>query len=242
MGAFLQIFNYPGSYLVFQQTGSIRVQKTLALHFCYPVYTLYSVHPDIRKKRNYSRWLLLSSRKKGSPACPIHPTTLFQLFRYSILRTPTNMISSTFGPSLTRRDTGKSSVGNEPTLGGIPPPMTSGGGAFGPQSASAIYQHIHDMATKRMATLDYLRKALVHLSDIWDLNNVKLPQCWQAAIVTKVVYIGSTQFIFLEQTWAGCPISSPENCHVVQSTTSSLVYHYRHFWTSVLPQWNTYVL
>lgn len=87
------------------------------------------------------------------------------------------MISSTFGPSLTRRDTGKSSVGHEPTLGGVPPPMTSGGGAFGPQSASAIYQHIHDMATKRMATLDYLRKALVYLRDILGPEDVNSPQC-----------------------------------------------------------------
>lgn len=70
------------------------------------------------------------------------------------------MISSTFGPSLSRRDTAKSSMGHESTLGSIPPPL-SGGGTFGPQSAGAIYQHIHDMATKRISTLDYLRKASV---------------------------------------------------------------------------------
>lgn len=68
------------------------------------------------------------------------------------------MISSTFAPSLTRRDTGKSGSGNETSHGSMPP-MTSGGGPFGPQSASAIYQQIHDMATKRISTLDYLRKA-----------------------------------------------------------------------------------
>lgn len=71
------------------------------------------------------------------------------------------MISSTFGPSLTRRDTAKSSIGHESTYGTVPPPLTSGGSTFGPQSAGAIYQHIHDMATKRISTLDYLRKASV---------------------------------------------------------------------------------
>lgn len=80
------------------------------------------------------------------------------------------MISSTFGPSLTRRDTAKSSVGQESTHGTIPPPLTSGGGTLGPQSAGAIYQHIHDMATKRISTLDYLRKA--HEGRVYWFNTV----------------------------------------------------------------------
>ncbi|KAK9549570.1 hypothetical protein V6000_008410 [Aspergillus fumigatus] len=80
------------------------------------------------------------------------------------------MISSTFTPSLSRRDTNKSSVGHEGVGGGGPPPLTSGGGSFGPQSAGAIYQHIHDMATKRISTLDYLRKA--HEGRIYWFNTV----------------------------------------------------------------------
>ncbi|KAJ5191170.1 uncharacterized protein N7498_010155 [Penicillium cinerascens] len=68
------------------------------------------------------------------------------------------MISSSFAPSLTRRDTAKSSGGHEYSHGGIPP--VSGGGSFGPQSAGAVYQQIHEMAAKRISTLDYLRKAL----------------------------------------------------------------------------------
>lgn len=75
----------------------------------------------------------------------------------------TAMISSTFGPSLTRRDTGKSIGGAENTHGGIPS-VSSGGGPFGLQSASAIYQQIHEMAAKRVSTLDYLRKAWVDQS------------------------------------------------------------------------------
>ncbi|KAJ6024457.1 hypothetical protein N7540_005254 [Penicillium herquei] len=69
------------------------------------------------------------------------------------------MISSTFAPTLSRRDTNKSGGGYDGAHGSAPP-VTSGGGPFGPQSAGAIYQQIHDMAAKRISTLDYLRKAL----------------------------------------------------------------------------------
>lgn len=68
------------------------------------------------------------------------------------------MISSGFTPSLTRRDTTKSGGGYEGAHGSIAP-VSSGGGPFGPQSAGAIYQQIHEMAAKRISTLDYLRKA-----------------------------------------------------------------------------------
>ncbi|KAJ5907970.1 hypothetical protein N7495_000652 [Penicillium taxi] len=68
-------------------------------------------------------------------------------------------MSSSFGPSLTRRDTAKSGSGHDLShVGSLP--VSSGGGPFGPQSASAIYQQIHEMATKRISTLDYLRKAM----------------------------------------------------------------------------------
>ncbi|KAK1150345.1 hypothetical protein N8T08_000247 [Aspergillus melleus] len=80
------------------------------------------------------------------------------------------MISSTFAPNLSRRDTGKSSIGHDNATGAAPPPLASGGGTFGPQSATAIYQHIHDMATKRISTLDYLRKA--HEGRIYWFNTV----------------------------------------------------------------------
>ncbi|KAL4740152.1 hypothetical protein BDV11DRAFT_102419 [Aspergillus similis] len=69
-----------------------------------------------------------------------------------------DMLPSTFAPTLSRRDTNKS-IGHEAGAGSIPPPLISGGGSLGPQSAAAIYQHIQDMATKRISTLDYLRKA-----------------------------------------------------------------------------------
>lgn len=68
------------------------------------------------------------------------------------------MIPSTFTPSLTRRDTTKSGAGYEPSHG-LPPSGSSGSGLLGPQSAGAIYHQIHEMAAKRISTLDYLRKA-----------------------------------------------------------------------------------
>ncbi|CAG8380184.1 unnamed protein product [Penicillium salamii] len=79
------------------------------------------------------------------------------------------MIPSTFTPSLTRRDTNKSGAGYEPSHG-LPPPATSGGGLLGPQSAGAIYQQIHEMAAKRISTLDYLRKA--HEGRVYWFNTV----------------------------------------------------------------------
>ncbi|OAX77757.1 hypothetical protein ACJ72_07940 [Emergomyces africanus] len=56
--------------------------------------------------------------------------------------------------------------------GGLPgaPPPTSGGGTFGPQSASSIYMNIHQMSSKRISTLDYLRKA--HEGRVYWFNTV----------------------------------------------------------------------
>lgn len=35
----------------------------------------------------------------------------------------------------------------------------SGGGGGGPQSPNALYEQVHELVTKRIATLDYLRRA-----------------------------------------------------------------------------------
>jgi hypothetical protein len=43
------------------------------------------------------------------------------------------------------------------------PVVTAPAVAIGNQNPNAIYQHIHDMASKRISTLDYMRKAFVHL-------------------------------------------------------------------------------
>ena len=64
-----------------------------------------------------------------------------------------------FTPGLSRRDTARAVLGHEHAGSIPPPPLTGGGAALGPQSAGVIYQHIHDMSTKRISTFDYLRKA-----------------------------------------------------------------------------------
>ncbi|KKZ60392.1 hypothetical protein EMCG_04875 [[Emmonsia] crescens] len=59
-----------------------------------------------------------------------------------------------------------------PIYGSLPGagPPTSGGGAFGPQSASSIYINIHQTSSKRISTLDYLRKA--HEGRVYWFNTV----------------------------------------------------------------------
>ncbi|KAJ5610053.1 hypothetical protein N7510_006772 [Penicillium lagena] len=68
-------------------------------------------------------------------------------------------ISSSFAPSLARKESAKSGLGYDSHMPPPAPVLGGGGGAFGPQSATSIYQQIHDMAAKRIATLEYLRKA-----------------------------------------------------------------------------------
>lgn len=107
------------------------------------------------------------------------------------------MISSTFGPSLTRRDTAKSSIGHENTYGTVPPPLTGGGSTFGPQSAGVIYQHIHDMATKRISTLDYLRKASVgsEKRTTYSAQQRLVPVLLTSFAATRDAYTGSIRSI-----------------------------------------------
>ncbi|KAJ5787414.1 hypothetical protein N7457_002404 [Penicillium paradoxum] len=91
------------------------------------------------------------------------------------------MIPSNFAPSLSRRDTVKSN-GKFEGAHGIPPPVITGAGLLGPQSAGAIYQHIHEMAAKRISTLDYLRKA--HEGRLYWFNTVHFSR----ADITRLPY------------------------------------------------------
>ncbi|PYH49660.1 uncharacterized protein BP01DRAFT_286940, partial [Aspergillus saccharolyticus JOP 1030-1] len=106
----------------------------------------------------------------------------------------TRMMSSTFAPSLTRRDTkssiheGSSGIGlghSGSSAGTMPPPLTSSNGSYGPQSAAAVYQHIHDMAAKRISTLGYLRKA--HEGRIYWFNTVHFSR----ADISRLAYFES---------------------------------------------------
>jgi hypothetical protein len=113
------------------------------------------------------------------------------------------MIASPFAHGLTRRDTTWSkSSGAGPSIqensqgGGIPPlPSASGGGTLGPQSASAIYQHIHDMASKRISTLDYLRKASVDIYlFFFFLSVVKFRSSLQCSHEGRVYWFNTVHF------------------------------------------------
>ncbi|KKK16586.1 hypothetical protein P175DRAFT_0560386 [Aspergillus ochraceoroseus IBT 24754] len=95
------------------------------------------------------------------------------------------MYSSTFAPGLTRRDTNKSSIGVDAVSSAVPPPLASAGSSLGPQSAAAIYQHIHEMATKRISTFDYLRKA--HEGRIYWFNTVHFSR----ADISRIPYFDS---------------------------------------------------
>ncbi|KAH8693117.1 hypothetical protein BGW36DRAFT_302142 [Talaromyces proteolyticus] len=50
-------------------------------------------------------------------------------------------------------------------------PQTQVGGIGGPQSAATIFQHIHELCSKRISTLDYLRKA--HEGRVYWFNTIR---------------------------------------------------------------------
>lgn len=98
---------------------------------------------------------ILIGRSRVSPT----PSTAESLT--CIHPTPVTMMApmSPFQPGLSRRDTARAAAAAHEHPPSIPPPFAGPGAAPGPQSAGSIYKHIHDMCTKRISTLDYLRKA-----------------------------------------------------------------------------------
>lgn len=112
------------------------------------------------------------------------------------------MLPHNLTPSLTRRDTGKSSVGTDSAA--HPPPV--GGVSAGEQNTRAIYRHIHEMAAKRISTLDYLRRAFVHPST--------MRQCIADRLGVKAmkgICIGSTLYASPRQIWGGWHTLSHKN-------------------------------
>lgn len=78
------------------------------------------------------------------------------------------MIVAPFGNNLRKdADPGKPPGTSHPAFslgqsgGGasLAPPNIPSSSIGGPQNPNVIYQHIHDIAPKRISTLDYLRKA-----------------------------------------------------------------------------------
>lgn len=50
-------------------------------------------------------------------------------------------------------------AGNGGLVGGMAIGVVGGAVGGGPQSPNALYETVHELATKRIATLDYLRRA-----------------------------------------------------------------------------------
>ncbi|PGG97970.1 hypothetical protein AJ79_09025 [Helicocarpus griseus UAMH5409] len=113
------------------------------------------------KGKGISRLIIPNLSHSNQTTSPIEfqhpPTTPLDFSGPSWAKTPT-----TAGPNM-------ESFQGYTSMSSMPPPPTTGG-AFGPQSASAIYAHIHQTASKRISTLDYLRKA--HEGRVYWFNTV----------------------------------------------------------------------
>lgn len=99
--------------------------------------------------------------------------------------------------------------------GGLGPAPAVPNTTNGPLNPQTVYQHILDTCSKRISTLDYLRKAYVH--DVHPSHTVILI-CIKA---TRDVYTGSTRSSSQKPTSYDFPSSNPQNSPVAQQTTSS---------------------
>jgi hypothetical protein len=86
-------------------------------------------------------------------------TTMSTPFGNGPKKTQTSVDMGVSGGSITKDDDGQSAANGANNAGLNPAPPLSGGS----QNPIAIYQHIHEMANKRISTLDYLRKAYVDM-------------------------------------------------------------------------------
>jgi len=111
------------------------------------------------------------ARSAGLAITPSTSTSNTTLTSTVESKSPPDMIVAPFGNNLKRAETStsikppNSSYGNVDFGAGVPlpsgnlPPPTLNGAGAGSQNPGVLYQHIHDMASKRISTLDYLRKA-----------------------------------------------------------------------------------
>ncbi len=190
--------------------------------------TNFSNSPEKRPEpaRNRSR-LRTNSRsaerrqsisQPGDTSTPIPPPHAHSSHRASISSTApySNMLAASinrnaqdYRPDLSYQ-TGRFGAGA--MVPGMVPPT------LGPQSPTLeiiTFQHIHEMASKRISTLDYLRKAYICPSCLW-LGDANLEHT-----DTMGEYIGSTHYYSTSQTWHECPILTAVNLRAEQRITSS---------------------
>jgi hypothetical protein len=100
------------------------------------------------------------------------------------------------------------------------PPTPAPPVVMGTQNPNAIYQHIHDMASKRISTLDYIRKAFVYPS--W-LSKAEIFSILTEGIyaVMKAGSFGSTPSIFRGLTSRDFQTSLQPACPAELPITSS---------------------
>lgn len=91
-----------------------------------------------------------ASKDEQTPHSATETTMTSAPFANGAKREPTSNLSKSMSAPSTVDDT-TSTAGPAPPVG------------IGNQNPNAIYQHIHDMASKRISTLDYMRKASVRL-------------------------------------------------------------------------------
>ena len=104
------------------------------------------------------------------------------------------------------------------------PSMSSG------QVPNLLYQHIHDMASKRISTLDYFRKAYARpLSPIF----TEILPLSDSVAVTKVVCSGLTQSTSPVKIYRDFTTSHPQSSRDVQPTICFLVSPSRQSLTSI---------
>lgn len=90
-----------------------------------------------------------------------------------------------------------------------------------PTQASEVHQHIQEMATKRISTLDYLRKAYISPPPPFPLpSHIKLT----TPPATKVESTGSTPSSSTNPTYPASPTSTPGAYPAARQTTSSSGY------------------
>jgi hypothetical protein len=98
------------------------------------------------------------SKDEQMPHSATEATMTGAPFANGVKREPTSNLSKSMSAPPTVDDM-NSTAGPQGLSPNPTPPV-----AIGNQNPNAIYQHIHDMASKRITTLDYMRKASVHPS------------------------------------------------------------------------------